>query len=317
MSTQDNNPFGKEGWTPERLESQEGKTFLITGGNAGIGFEATKLLTSKGAKVIILSRNAQKVNDAIHEIKKIEPNADIEFIELDLASLESVRNAAHLINNSVKKIDALICNAAIAQIAKQVITVDGFESQLGVNYYANFLLCGLLFDKINESNGRIVLVSSLGYKMGHKKIQFEDMNFDNNYHPNNVYSHSKLALMMFAYELQKRVKKENKKVGIYVCHPGSSKSTLIREDANFVTRVMIKLLLPFFQSAQKGSWPEVLCATEEGLEETTFYGPTKRAESVGAIGKSTLLPFVLDEEVAKQLWHISENKTDFQWLLEN
>lgn len=309
------NPFGNDGWTPKRLNSQEGKTFLITGGNAGIGFEATRLLVSKGAKVIILSRNACKVNTAITKIKQENPSADIDFIELDLASLESIKNAAEIIKTKVKKIDALICNAAIAQIAKQKITVDGFESQLAVNYYSNFLLCGILFDKIERSNGRIVFVSSLSYKMGHKKIQFEDLNFDKNYHPNDVYSQSKLALMLFAYELQRRVKQENKNVEVYVCHPGSSKTTLIRSDASFITRILLKLIFPFFQSAEKGSWPQVLCATEYSLEDETFYGPTKRAETIGPIGKSTLHTFALDKEVSTRLWSTSEEKTDFKWSL--
>jgi NAD(P)-dependent dehydrogenase (short-subunit alcohol dehydrogenase family) len=276
-------PFGEQGWTPEQLESQKGKVFLITGGNAGVGFEATKLLASKGAKVIILSRNAKKVNTAIKEIKQTISDADIEFIQLDLASLKSVKDAAEIINKNVEKVNALICNAAIAQIAKQTFTVDGFESQLGVNYYGNFLLSGLLFDK--------------------------------NYHPNNVYSQSKLALMLFAYELQKRVKKENKNVQIQVCHPGSSKSTLIRDDASFMTKVIYKIISPFFQSAEHGAWPEVLCATEEGLEDETFYGATKRAEMIGAIGKSTLLPIALDRKIATKLWSISEEKTKFKWSL--
>ena len=315
MSKLEANPFGKDGWTPESLDSQKGKTYLITGGNAGIGFEATKLLASKGAKVIILSRNEKKVNAAIEEIKQFYPNADIEFTKLNLASLESVRSAAKNINSSIEKIDALICDAAIAQIATQKFTTDGLESQLGVNYYGNFLLSALLFDKIDKSHGRIVYVSSLGYKMGHKRIQFEDMNFDKNYHPNNVYSHSKLALMLFAYELQRRVKKTNKNMQIQVCHPGSSKTTLIKEDAPFLTRMLLKLIFPFFQSAQKGSWPEVLCATEDELEDETFYGATKRGETVGPIGKSTLHSFALDEEVAKKLWSVSEEKIGFTWKI--
>ena len=315
MAKYETNPFGKEGWTPKRLASQKGKTFLITGGNAGIGFEATKLLASKGAKLIILSRNENRVNKAIAKIKGENPKADIEFIKIDLASLKSIRKGVETIKLKVEKIDALICNGAIAQIAKQKLTEDGFESQLGVNYYGNFLLCGLLFDTIEKSNGRVVFVSSLGYKLGYKKIQFEDMNFDKNYHPNNVYSHSKLALMIFAYELQRRVKQQNKNVQVHVCHPGASKTTLIREDANCLTRVMLKLIYPFFQSAEHGSWPEVLCATEDGLEDETFYGPTKRAQSVGAIGKSTLLPFVLDKDIASKLWKLSEQKVDFSWDL--
>ena len=205
MSKIEANIFGKEGWTPKRLCSLKGKTYLITGANTGAGFEATKVLISKGAKVVILSRNAKKVNDAIHQIKLQFKDADIEFIKIDLASLESVRSAANIINNSIEKIDALICNAAIAQVSKQVFTSDGFESQIAVNHYGHFILCGLLFDKINNSNGRIVVVSSLGYKMGLKTIKFEDMNWNKNYHPNNTYCHSKLAQMIFAYELQNRM----------------------------------------------------------------------------------------------------------------
>lgn len=305
--------FGKEGWTPERLGSLEGKTYLITGANAGAGFEATKVLVSKGAKVVMLSRDSKKANDAISKIKEQFSDADILFIKLDLASLDSVRKAAENIKRCVPKIDALICNAAIAQVSKQELTIDGHESQLGVNHYGHFLLCGLLFDLIDSSNGRIVVVTSLGYKMGHKRIQFEDMNFDKNYNPMNTYCHSKLAQMMFAYELHKRSKEQNKNVEVYVCHPGASRTTLIRENANCATRVLAKILSPLAQSAQKGLWLEVLCATEENLDDESLYGPTKRAEMVGPIGKSTLLPFPLDREVASKLWSISEEKTGFSW----
>jgi len=117
--------------------------------------------------------------------------------------------------------------------------VDGFESQLAVNYYGNFILSGLLFDKINESCGRIVYVSSLGYKMGHKKIQFEDMNFDKNYHANNVYSHSKLALMLFAYELQRRVKKANKNVQNKKVH---GQRYYVRQNMDWKTRHFMEQL---------------------------------------------------------------------------
>ncbi|WP_324768594.1 SDR family NAD(P)-dependent oxidoreductase [Pokkaliibacter plantistimulans] len=126
------------------------------------------------------------------------------------------------------QIDALICNGAIAQIAKQQKTADGYESQLGVNHFGHFLLCGLVFDRIESSQGRIVVVSSEGYKMGLKTIQFEDMNWDKNYYPNSVYSHSKLAQMMFAYELQDRVEAAKKNVQVYVCHPGAANTSLIR-----------------------------------------------------------------------------------------
>jgi len=313
MKDSENNPFGPKGWTPARLPSLQGKTYLITGANAGAGFEATKVFVSKGAKVVMLSRNLQKANAAISEIKQQFSDADVSFIQLDLASLASVRDAAETIKSEVPQIDALICNAAIAQVAKQEITIDGFESQLGVNHYGHFLLCGLLFDQVEASKGRIVIVGSLGYRMGLKKIQFEDLNFDHNYSPMTTYSHSKLAQMVFAYELQRRVRETEKQVQIQVCHPGAARTTLGTGEGNLMTRILFKVLAPLGQSAEKGSWPEVLCATEEDLEPETFYGPTQRGEIAGAIGKCKLLPHALDREVASRLWAISEEKTGLKW----
>ena len=203
--------FGRGGWTPSRIENAKGKTFLITGANTGAGFEATRILLSKGAKVVMLNRSPSKSHDAIAMLKQEFGNdANVSYIRLDLSSLNAVRQSAKEILAQVPTIDALICNAAIAQISTQQLTEDGFESQLGVNHYGHFLLCGLLFDRINESKGRIVVVASEGHKMGLRTMQFNDMNWDKNYNPNKVYSQSKLAQMMFAYELQDKVKAHNK-----------------------------------------------------------------------------------------------------------
>jgi NAD(P)-dependent dehydrogenase (short-subunit alcohol dehydrogenase family) len=228
---------------------------------------------------------------------------------MDLASLASVRRAAKEIKEHVPKIDALICNAAIAQVAKQEFTTDGFESQIGINHYGHFLLCGLLFDLVEESKGRIVVVGSTGYRMGLKKMQLDDLNFNNNYNAMNTYCHSKLAQMVFAYELQRRVKEKGSDVEVHVCHPGASRTNLAKKEAGLITKILFKLLSPLAQSAEHGSWPEVLCATEDNLDELTFYGPTKRNEMVGAIGKSDLQAHALDREVAQKFWTISEKKT--------
>lgn len=209
----------------------------------------------------------------------------------------------------------MICNAAIAQVAHQELTVDGFESQLGVNHFAHFLLCGALFERVDASEGRIVVVGSNGYKMGLKKIQFEDLNFDGNYNAMNAYCQSKLAQMVFAYELQRRVREAGKSVQVQVCHPGASRTNLSQKEGSFITKLLFKLMSPLAQSAERGSWPEVLCATEEGLEPETFYGPTQRAEMVGRIGVCPLQPHVLDREVATRLWALSEEKTGWSWSL--
>ena len=307
--------FGPRGWTPERLGSLQGKTYVITGANTGVGFEATRTLLTKGAKVVMMNRNAEKSAAAIETLKQ-EFGSDVEvtFVRLDLAVLDSVREAASELLDTAPQIDALICNAAIAQVAKQELTVDGFESQLGVNHFGHFLLCGLLFDRIEQSRGRIVVVGSNAYKMGLKKIQFEDLNFDQNYTAWNAYAQSKLAQMMFAYELQRRVEAAGKHVQVRVCHPGASRTNLLNETASLPMKLLWKLISPFIaQSAERGSWPEVMCATEESLKPQALYGPTKRAETVGRVGECPLEPLALNQEAATQLWALSEQKTCFNW----
>ncbi len=314
-----NNRFGTKGWTPERLDSLKGKTFVITGATAGAGFQATRTLLSKGANVVMLNRSPEKSTGAVAKLKgEFGRGAEVSFVRMDLAVLDSVREAAAEVLRTVPQIDALICNAAIAQVPTQKLTADGFESQLGTNHYGHFLLCGLLFPRVAESKGRIVVVASLGYKMGLRTIQFDDMNWNRNYHQNRTYCHSKLAQMMFAYELQDRLKAANRTdVEVYICHPGASRTSLIQTNANLVSRIMfgIMSLLPVAQSAEKGSWPEVMCATENGLEQRALYGPTGRMEMVGPVGKGTLEPYAYEKPVMERLWDLSEKETGFAWRL--
>jgi len=308
--------FWKDWWTPERLESLSGKTYLITGANSGAWFQASRILLSKGAKVVMLNRNPDKSEAAIRDLKEEFGNSiDVSFIKIDLASLKSVREAAKEILKTVPQIDALICNGAIAQIAKQEFTEDGFESQLGVNHYGHFLLCNLLFERINQSSWRIVVVASEGYKMWIKTIQFDDMNWDKNYHPNKVYSQSKLAQMMFAYELQDRIAAANKDVQVYVCHPGASNTSLIRESASMATRItwwfMVKIGLA--QSAEKWSYPEVMCATQKDLKQKAYYGPTWIMYFGWPVWECKLESHALDKQVMEKLWEVSEKATACEW----
>lgn len=315
MST--SNPFGPRGWTPELLSSLEGKTYLITGANSGTGFEAAKVFLSKGAKVVMLNRNANKSNAAIAKLKQeFGSDADVCLVQIDLAVLSSVRKAAEEILETTPQIDALICNGAIAQVAKQEITFDGFESQLGVNHLGHFLLCGMLFERIIQTGGRIVVVGSNGYKMGLKKIQFDDLNFDKNYSAWNSYSQSKLAQMMFAYELQRRVDAAGKSMSVHVCHPGASRTNLLQDTASTFNKIVWSVMSKVIaQPAEKGAWPEVMCATQVGLNPQGLYGPTKRADTVGAVGECILEPLALDQDAAAKLWLVSEQKTAFRWGL--
>lgn len=312
-----NNRFGPKGWTPEKIDSLAGKTYLITGANSGTGFEASRIFLSKGARVVMLNRNPEKSKAAIAKLQEeFGSDAAVSFVRMDLSVLDSVREAAAEVLKTVSRIDALIENAAIAQVPKQTLTVDGFESQLGTNHYGHFLLAGLLYERIEQSKGRIVVVASLGYKMGLKTIKFDDMNWEQNYGQNEAYSQSKLAQMMFAYALQDRLKAANKTgVEVYVCHPGSSKTSLIQTSGNLMTRFAFGLmsLSPMVQSAEKGAYPQVMCATQDGLEERAFYGPTGMMEFVGPVGEGTLEPYAHDKPVIERLWDVSEKATGFEW----
>lgn len=307
--------FGKKGWTPEIMKPQEGKTFVITGTTSGTGFEAAKILLSKGAKVVMLNRNPKKSTDTIATLKQELGNKiNVLSIQMDLAVQASVKKAAEEVIKSVTKIDALICNAAIAQVPKQTLTVDGWESQMGTNYYGNFTLQALLYPLIEKSKGRIVTVGSMGYDMGIKTINFDDMNWDKGYNGNTAYSQSKLAQIMSIYELQDRLEKADKTdVKAYACHPGASRTSLIKTSGSLMMRFMFYLMMPLTQSAEKGAYPELMCATEEDLDQKSFYGPTGRSNWTGPVGAHKLEPHAKDKAVAKRLWELSEKETGVKW----
>lgn len=318
MSTK--NQFGKQGWTPDRIKDLSGKTFVITGTTSGTGFEAARILLSKGAKVVMLNRNPQKARATIAALKEKLGNAidvaNIQNIQMDLADQASVKKAAAEVLENITRIDALMCNGAIAQVPKQQITVNGWESQMGVNYFGHFTLQALLYPMIEKSKGRIVTVGSMGYDMGIKTIKFDDLNWDKDYTPNDAYSQSKLAQIMSIYELQDRLAIAGKTdVKAYACHPGSSRTNLISTSGSFMMKMIFGLmkLLPLTQPAENGAYPELMCATEPELEQSEFYGPTGRSNWVGPVGAHELKPHAKDKAVAKKLWKLSEKETGIKW----
>ena len=311
------NKFGKKGWTPERIGDLNGKTYVITGTTSGTGFEAARILLSIGAKVVMLNRNPKKVEETINTLKQnLGNNINVLNIQMDLAEQASVRKSAQEVLDKVERIDALICNAAIAQVPTRKLTVDNFESQLGVNHYGHFTLQGLLFPLIEKSKGRIVTVGSMGYDMGLKTIKFNDMNWDKDYSPNDAYSQSKLAQIMCIYELQDRLKKAGKtEVKAYACHPGSSRTSLISTSGSLMMRIIFGLmkLSPLTQPAENGAYPMLMCATEPYLDQSAFYGPTGRNNWVGPVGAHKLEPHAKDKAVAERLWEVSEKATNLNW----
>ena len=161
-----------------------------------------------------------------------------------------------------------------------------------------------------------MVVGSNAYKMGLKNIQIEDLNFDRNYTAWNAYAQSKLAQMMFAYELQRRVEATGRNVTVQVCHPGASRTNLLKDTASTFNKIVWAILAPVIaQSAEKGSWPEIMCATEKDVESRKLYGPTKRSQMVGPIGECPLDDCALDQEAAAKLWTLSEQKTSLSSVL--
>lgn len=317
MSTE--NIYGAEGWTPNRMQSQKGKTFVITGTTSGTGKEAARILLSKGAKVVMLNRNPKKADETMTTLKQTLGNEiDVMNITMDLGNQNSVKEAAKIVLDTVDRIDALMCNAAIAQTPKRQLTKEGWELQMGVNYFGHFTLQGLLFPLINKSNGRIVSVGSMGYDMGIKAIKFDDLNWSQEYTPNNAYSQSKLAQIMTVYELNNRLSNAgNTNVKAFACHPGSSKTSLISTNGSFMMKVIfgIMKLTPLVQPAENGAYPELLCATEPNIDETAFYGPTGRSNWVGPVGTHEIKAHAKDADAMKRLWELSENETGIKWKL--
>jgi len=313
------NQFGKQGWTPERIENVSHKTFVISGTTSGTGFEAAKQLLVKGAKVVMLNRNPKKAEHTILVLKQeIGSQIDVLAIEMDLASQDSVKKAADEVLAKISQIDALICNAAIAQVPKRKQTIDGWESQMGTNFFGHFTLQALLFPFIEKSKGRIVTVGSMGYDMGLKTIKFDDLNWEKDYTPNNAYSQSKLAQIMTIYELQQRLKDAGKTdVKGYACHPGSSRTNLINTSGSFMMKFIFNLmkLSPLTQSAEKGAYPQLMCATEENLDEKEFYGPTGSRFWTGPVGAHKIESHAKDKEVSASLWEFSIQETGVKWDL--
>jgi NAD(P)-dependent dehydrogenase (short-subunit alcohol dehydrogenase family) len=158
----------------------------------------------------------------------------------------------------------------------------------------------------------------MGYNMGLRTIKFDDMNWDKDYTPNDAYSQSKLAQIMSIYELQDRLEKAGKTdVKAYACHPGSSRTNLINTSGSFMMKFIFNLMKfsPLVQPAENGAYPQLMCATEENLDQKGFYGPTGRSNWVGPVGAHKLEPHANDKVVAEKLWELSEKETGIKWNL--
>lgn len=295
------------------LPNQKGRIIIVTGANSGLGFETTLALAKKGAKVIMACRSFPKANIAKEKIQQQVPNADLEVIEIDLSSLKSVRKFAKDYQAKYETLDVLINNAGV-MAPPYSKTEDGFELQLGANYLGHFLLTGLLLETIVKTpQSRVVTLSSLVHKDG--KINFDDLQSEKKYDAMKAYAQSKLACLIFSYELQRRLEKAEIHQTISTAsHPGIADTELSRNMPKIIYYLAKYTIAPFFTHApSEGAKPTILAAIGEA-KGGDYFGPTGLREMKGKAGKATSADLSKDVAVAKQLWEISEKLVDFKYL---
>lgn len=290
-------------WTTADIPDQSGRTAVITGANTGLGFETAKALAEKGAKVVIAVRDTTKGEKAAARI-----NGDVDVQELDLTSLASVHAAADALKSRFDKIDLLINNAGVMTTPKGT-TKDGFELQFGTNHLGHFAFTGLLLDKLLDVEGaRVVTVSSNGHKMG-GAIHWDDLQWERSYSRMGAYTQSKLANLLFTYELQRRLAPRGKTIAV-AAHPGTSTTELARNLPRPVERAFLAAApVLFAQTADGGALPTLRAATDPGVLGGQYYGPNGIGQQRGApvVVASSAQSYDVDQQ--RRLWEISEELT--------
>ncbi len=289
-------------WTTADIPDQSGRIAVITGANTGLGFETAKALAAKGAHVVIAVRDTDKGKRAAARI-----GDSVAVQELDLTSLDSIRSAADTLKSRFDKIDLLINNAGVMTTPKGT-TADGFELQFGTNHLGHFALTGQLLENIVDVPGaRVVTVSSNGHKMG-GAIHFDDLQSERSYNRMSAYTQSKLANLLFTYELERRLAPRGKTIAV-AAHPGTSSTELGRNLPSAVQPAWSLIAPVLAQSPAKGALPTLRAATDPGALGGQYYGPD-------GIGQQRGYPVVVassaqsyDVDLQRRLWTVSEELT--------
>ncbi|MBN1887295.1 MAG: SDR family oxidoreductase [Thermoflexales bacterium] len=296
-------------WTAEDIPDLSGKIAIVTGANSGIGYEMARALTHKQATVILACRNKDKGAAAVQQINQEYPEAKAEFVQLDLSDMASVRRLAGEFSSHYDRLDILINNAGIMRppFGK---TADGFELQFGTNHLGHFALTGLLLDHIIRIPlARVVTVSSWGHHFG--VIDFDDLNAEKGYDPGRAYAQSKLANLLFTYELQRRLEAAEVDAIAVAAHPGWTKMTHLS-----VHWRMVQMLSPFIgQMPKMGALPALYAATAPDVRGGDYYGPGGWRGLRGYPTKVRSSDSSYDTAVAAKLWTVSEELTGvrYQW----
>jgi len=285
-------------WTPAEMPDQSGRTFVITGSNSGIGLEAARELAEHGARVVLAVRDTAKGDAAANGI-----DGETEVRELDLADLASVRAFAEGMDGNV---DVLINNAGVMATPRRK-TKDGFELQFGTNHLGHFALTGLLLPRIKD---RVVTISSPAHRMG--RINFDNLQGERNYQRWLAYGQSKLANLLFMYELQCRLEAAGSPLRSMGAHPGYAATNLQSHTESIQDKLMALTNRILAQSQEQGAWPTLYAATMD-IPGGSYAGPDGFMEQRGnpkLVGSSGA---ARDEEKARRLWEVSEELTGVQY----
>ena len=300
--------MAKSRWRAAQIPDLSGKTILVTGANSGIGLEAVKLFTANGAQVIMACRNPDKAETAAQQVRAITPGANLIIMPLDLADLESVKAFAAAVKKRVKKLDVLLNNAGLMAPPLQR-TKDGFEIQFGTNHLGHFALTGPLLDLLEAAPApRIVQISSLAHRSG--KIMWGNLNAEKRYSRWPFYCQSKLANLIFAKDLHRRLRKRGSNIQVMAAHPGYSATHL--QDTIPGGGLFNKFMA---QPAEMGCLPGVMAATSDDVVSGGYYGPDGKVLELRGYPAPAFARKITDNEgLAQRLWDESERLTGVRYL---
>lgn len=296
------------------MPDQSGKTVVVTGGNSGLGFETAKALAQKGADVVLACRSESKGEAAKTAILTEYPEAKVIVMALDLMDLSSIKSFAQMFTKNYSQLHILINNAGI-MTSPYGLTKDGFESQMGTNHLGHFALTGLLLDTlVRTPNSRVVVVSSLAHRQW--KISFDNTLFENaqGYNSMRAYARSKLANLLFTYELQRKFEAKGINNLVVAAHPGASFTNLGRHlEGKFLFKVLRPLIIKVLPTPKSGALPQLRAAVDTNVKGGEFYGPSGLMELSGypVLVKSTKASH--NAEDAQKLWTISEELTGVKY----
>ena len=287
-------------WINANLQSQKGKTILVTGGNSGIGYYAALALAKVGADVIIAGRNAKRVDQAVRDIEAEGIEGSIDAGIVDLASLKSVQEYAEQFRTKYSRLDVLINNAGV-MMPPEGTTEDGFESQFGINFIGHFALTGRLYNMVKSTPGsRVVTLSSIAHRGA--RIDFDNLRLEKPYDTRREYYQSKLADIIFALELGRRSDAKGDGVVSVACHPGFTKTELQR---HLDPAILGKMT---FMEAWQGALPTLVAATGD-VKSGDYFGPDGPGEMGGFPALGVIDGAALDAAVADRLWAVAEDVT--------